>query len=135
MITEKKGKVYGRDLPDEEEKREEKLDLKLPFDMKSFWKNINEKYFRKYDQFSQNEVTTLSIPTQNTVSHILTDLDFQSDQVFTKSGFPKTVNCLVGKSGEPVSSKGTYPFNTLKFYYFKFNFLLKFRTKQSLGFN
>jgi hypothetical protein len=59
MITEKKGKVYGRDLPDEEEKREEKLDLKLPFDMKSFWKNINEKYFRKYDQFSQNEVNHL----------------------------------------------------------------------------
>jgi hypothetical protein len=59
MITEKKGKVYVRESPDEEEKKEEKLELKLPFDMKSFWKNINEKYFRKYDQFNSNEVNHL----------------------------------------------------------------------------
>jgi hypothetical protein len=59
MSTQKKGKMHGRQAPDEEEKKEEKVDLKLPFDMKSFWKNINEKYFRKCDQFSQNEVNHL----------------------------------------------------------------------------
>ncbi len=34
-------------------------DIKPPFNMKSFWSNINEKYFRKIDDFSPNEVNHL----------------------------------------------------------------------------
>ena len=59
MNTQKKGKVRGRQAAEEEAKQEEKVDLKLPFDMKSFWKNINEKYFRRCDRSSANEVNHL----------------------------------------------------------------------------
>ena len=59
MITQKKGKVRGCLPVEEDTKQEEKVDLKLPFDMKSFWKNINEKYFGTCDQSTSNEVNQL----------------------------------------------------------------------------
>ena len=56
-----KGKM--REVSDSEDekkgKKEDKFELKLPFDMKTFWKNINEKYFRKLDAFSTNDVNHL----------------------------------------------------------------------------
>jgi len=40
-------------------KAEDKRDLKLPFDMRNFWKNINEKFFKKIDSTDANEVNHL----------------------------------------------------------------------------
>lgn len=37
----------------EDKSKEEKFDIKVPFDMKSFWKNLNEKYFRKVENINE----------------------------------------------------------------------------------
>jgi len=40
-------------------KAEDKKDLKIPFDMRNFWKNINEKFFKKIESQDVNEVNHL----------------------------------------------------------------------------
>jgi hypothetical protein len=40
-------------------KAEDKKDLKLPFDMRNFWKNINDKFFKKIESQDVNEVNHL----------------------------------------------------------------------------
>jgi hypothetical protein len=40
-------------------KVEGKKDVKLPFDMRNFWKNLNEFFFRKIDSTDVNEVNHL----------------------------------------------------------------------------
>jgi hypothetical protein len=44
---------------EQNKKKEDKADHKLPFDMKIFWKNIDDKYFKNLDQFGVNEVNHL----------------------------------------------------------------------------
>ncbi len=44
---------------DRNQKKEERIDIKIPFDMKIFWKNIDEKFFLRSDQTSLNEVNHL----------------------------------------------------------------------------
>ncbi len=61
MNTLKKGKPR-EEVASEEEKRmnkEERLDLKLPFNMKAFWKNFSEIFFRKIDEYDLNEANHL----------------------------------------------------------------------------
>ena len=61
MNTLKKGKPK-EEVDSEEEKlpkKEDRLDLKLPFDMKAFWKNLNENFFRKIDEYDLNEANHL----------------------------------------------------------------------------
>jgi hypothetical protein len=80
-------------------------DQKQNFDMKTFWKNTNEKYFRKLDKFSPNEVNHLvNSYAKYGIILILIYLDIHSDGQFTKVGFPRTVNCLVGKTQDLASS-------------------------------
>jgi hypothetical protein len=61
MIT--KTRENFKDDSDEEDeqikRKDEKIDLKHPFDMKIFWKNIDDKYFKNLDQFTVNEVNHL----------------------------------------------------------------------------
>ena len=40
-------------------KMEGKKELKLPFDMRNFWKNTNEKFFKKIESADANEVNHL----------------------------------------------------------------------------
>ncbi len=44
---------------EQNKKKEDKADVKIPFDMKIFWKNINDKYFKNLDQFGVNEINHL----------------------------------------------------------------------------
>ncbi len=44
---------------DHNKRKEDKIDLKIPFDMKVFWKNINDKFFKKYDESGIHEVNHL----------------------------------------------------------------------------
>ena len=39
----------------EEESSDEKFESKIPFDIKSFWKNIDEKYFNSIENLNLNE--------------------------------------------------------------------------------
>ena len=57
MNTIKKGKSREEAESEEEKctKKEERLDLKLPFNMKAFWKNLSENFFRKIDEYDLNE--------------------------------------------------------------------------------
>ena len=46
----------------EDDKTQKELDikdLKLPFDMKTFWKNINEKYFKPSNDLNAHEINHL----------------------------------------------------------------------------
>jgi hypothetical protein len=80
-------------------------DLKLPFDMKSFWKNVNEKYFKNINDLNVHEINHLvhSFSKYGIYLYNL-NLDINNDQIFTKIGFPKTLNCLVGKTFETLAS-------------------------------
>lgn len=52
--------IHNSDCEDEQIKmKEDKMELKVPFDMKIFWKNIDDKYFKNLDKFSKNEVNHL----------------------------------------------------------------------------
>lgn len=44
---------------DKVKKSGEVKDLKLPFDMKSFWKNVNEKYFKNVNEINVNDINHL----------------------------------------------------------------------------
>ena len=61
MRANKKGNA-GNEVDSGEErnqKKEERIDIKIPFDMKIFWKNIDEKFFLRSDLISVNEVNHL----------------------------------------------------------------------------
>jgi hypothetical protein len=59
MNTLKKGKSNEEAELEDPTIKEDRLELKLPFDMKAFWKNLNEKFFRKIDEFDLNEANHL----------------------------------------------------------------------------
>jgi hypothetical protein len=40
---------------DSKEKKDDKKDMKMPFDMKTFWKKIDEKYFKTLNEFNLTE--------------------------------------------------------------------------------
>jgi hypothetical protein len=89
-------------------KAEDKKDLKLPIDMRNFWKNINEKFFKKIDSTEVNEVNHLVHQYSKygkTQLKIITRIDISTDSIFTKIGFPRTLDCLIGKPQEIMISK------------------------------
>ncbi len=48
------------DSDDEQTTKDSELkDTKLNFDLKTFWKNINEKYFRHHNELNVNEINHL----------------------------------------------------------------------------
>ena len=55
MNSLKKGKPKEDDEKEDPAKTENRLELKLPFDMRAFWKNLSENFFCKIDQFDVNE--------------------------------------------------------------------------------
>jgi hypothetical protein len=52
MSIDLKNKLRNEDIIDDKSK-EEKFDIKIPFDMKSFWRNIDEKYFQKVENVNE----------------------------------------------------------------------------------
>ena len=52
MSIDLKNKPRNEDIIDDKSK-EEKFDVKIPFDMKSFWKGLNEKYFQKVENVNE----------------------------------------------------------------------------------
>jgi hypothetical protein len=58
-ILKEKDKEESDNEDEQSRKKEGKNDIKLPFDMRNFWKNINEKYFKKIEMSEMNEVNHL----------------------------------------------------------------------------
>lgn len=85
-------------------KKEEKTELKLPFDMKAFWRNVNEKYFKNLDDFTINDVNHLVHLYSKYGKLLINCLDINNDHIFTKIGFPRTLNCLLERTQEIVAS-------------------------------
>ena len=58
-----KGKQHqDKDIDSEDEqttKESEPKDMKLNFDLKTFWKNTNEKYFKHINELNVNEINHL----------------------------------------------------------------------------
>jgi hypothetical protein len=101
-------KEYSESEGVQNQRAEDKKDLKLPFDMRNFWKNTNENFFRKIDLADVNEVNHLVYQNSKygkLAFKIITKLDTTSDNIFTKIGFPRTLNCLIGKPQEMIISK------------------------------
>lgn len=46
---------FEKSKKDESNKEKEKIDFKLPFDMKTFWKSTDEKYFKPLQDTDINE--------------------------------------------------------------------------------
>jgi hypothetical protein len=103
MNTLKKGKP--KEDPDSEDpgKKEDRLELKLPFDMRAFWKNFSEKFFRRIDEVDINEANHL-VHLYSKYGILIIILDILQDHIFTKIGFPRTLNCLQAKSQDLISS-------------------------------
>jgi len=102
----------GKTKEDEEDDKKVDVlptDKKCPYDMKAFWKNINEKFFKSADEKNLNEVNHL-IFYNSAYGKIEFKLDVNNDHIFSKIGFPKNVNALVGKSTEMSISKNLFFF-------------------------
>lgn len=51
--------MFNENEDEKTKKTSELKDIKLPFDMKLFWKNCNEKYFKPLNELDVNEINHL----------------------------------------------------------------------------
>jgi hypothetical protein len=80
-------------------------EIKVPFDMKIFWKIINDKYFMPFDPIEANKVNHLIklYSKYGKDSYFIKLLDIGIDSIFNKIAFPKTLNSFLGKATESLS--------------------------------
>jgi hypothetical protein len=50
------GSILQDSKSERDKKDKDNKEVKLPFDMKSFWKNLNEKYFKRIKDININEI-------------------------------------------------------------------------------
>lgn len=85
------------------------IDYKLPYDMKTFWKNIQEKFFTFKDHFDPSEILqkVLSLGKYGKFFYIkfYKLLEINADSIFLKIGFPKNFGNFMGKSQDYYISK------------------------------
>jgi hypothetical protein len=59
MNAKQKNSILSESEIDKTQKELDIKDLKLPFDMKSFWKSTNDKYFKSSNELNVHEISHL----------------------------------------------------------------------------